>query len=101
MNYGIYTRHTAKPGARDNLVAVLLRAAEALRDRPECIHWIVNTTDYPDQVWVNVIWTSKEDHDSALSDEGLRSLIGEAREFLSTEFMPEQIIVTPVGGKGL
>ena len=101
MKYGIYTRHTAKPGQRDNLVANLLRAADQQRDNQDCIHFVVNTTDEPDVLWVNVVWSSKEAHDASLQREEVRALIGEARQFLSEEVMPEQIFVTPVGGKGL
>ena len=101
MKYGIYTRHTAKPGQRDNLVANLLRAADQQRDNEDCIHFVVNTTDEPDVLWVNVVWSSKEAHDASLQREDVRALIGEARQFLSEEVMPEQIFVTPVGGKGL
>jgi quinol monooxygenase YgiN len=101
VRYGIYTRHTAKPGQRDNLVAVLLRAADALQDNQDCLQWVVNTTDDPDVIWVNVLWTSKEAHDSSLQPENVRALIGEARQFLSEDVMPEQVFVTPVGGKGL
>lgn len=101
MKYGIYTRHTAKPGERDNLVGVLLRTADLLQDNQDCIHWIVNTTDDPDVVWINVVWASKEAHDASLQPEDVRALIGEAKQFLSEEVMPEQIVMTPVGGKGL
>jgi quinol monooxygenase YgiN len=101
VTYGIYTRHTAKPGQRDNLVANLLRAADQQRDNEDCIHFVVNTTDEPDVLWVNVVWSSKEAHDASLQREDVRALIGEARQFLSEEVMPEQIFVTPVGGKGL
>jgi quinol monooxygenase YgiN len=99
--YGIYTRHTAKPGQRDGLVANLLRAADLLQGNPDCIHWVVNTTDDPNVVWISVVWASKEAHDAALQPENMRALIGEARQFLSEDVMPEQIFVTPVGGKGL
>ena|ERR1700694_2282176 len=101
MKYGIYTRHTAKPGQRDNLVAILLGAADLLRDNHDCLHWVVNTTDEPDIVWVNVVWTSKEAHDASLQPENVRALIGEAKQFLSEDVMPQQIFRTPVGGKGL
>jgi quinol monooxygenase YgiN len=101
VKYGIYTRHTAKPGQRDLLVDNLLRAGELLEDNQDCILWVVNTTDEPDVVWVNVVWTSKEAHDASLQPEEIRALIGEARQFLSEEVMPEQIFMTPIGGKGL
>jgi quinol monooxygenase YgiN len=101
VKYGIYTRHTAKSGQRDNLVANLLSAGDMLKDNPDCILWVVNTTDDPDVVWVNVVWSSKEAHDAALQPENIRALMRTARQFLSEEVMPDQIFMTPVGGKGL
>ena len=101
MKYGIYTRHTAKPGQRDQLVATLLAAGDQLQDIPDCIHWVVNTAEDPDVVWINVVWASKEAHDATLQLEHVRALIGEARQFLSETVMPEQVFLTPVGGKGL
>jgi quinol monooxygenase YgiN len=101
VKYGIYTRHTAKPGQRDNLVAILLQSADLLQDNEDCIHWVVNTADEPDVVWINVVWASKEAHDRSLQPENVRALIGEARQFLSEDVMPEQVFMTPVGGKGL
>ena len=82
-------------------MANLLSAADLLRDNSDCIHWVVNTTDQPDIVWVNVVWTSKEAHDASLQPDNIRALMGEARQFLSEDVMPEQTFMTPVGGKGI
>jgi quinol monooxygenase YgiN len=101
VKYGIYTRHTAKPGQRDNLVANLLRAGDLLQDNQDCLLWIVNTTDEPEVVVVYVVWASKEAHDASLQPDNIRALMGEARQFLSEDVMPEQTFMTPVGGKGL
>src|ERR1700736_3392785 len=101
MRYGIYTRHTAKTGQRDKLVATLLAAGDLLQDNPACIHWVVNTAEDPDVVWINVVWSSKEAHEASLQLENVRALMGKAKPFLSETVMPEQIFLTPVGGKGL
>jgi quinol monooxygenase YgiN len=105
MRYGIYTRHTAKPGQREALVANLLRAGELLKDSPACVQWVVSEAEQPDAVWVSAIWSSKDDHDKAMQPDvmaaAMRELMVEARQLLSEEVTPEQIFVTPVGGKGL
>jgi quinol monooxygenase YgiN len=101
MKYGIYTKHTARPGKREDLVGVLLKTGDLLKANPDCVNWIVNTTDEPDVVWINVVWASKEAHDDALTPDSVRELMREAKEFLSDQTMPEQIFMTPVGGKGL
>jgi quinol monooxygenase YgiN len=75
--------------------------ADLLQDNPDCMEWVISTTDEPDVVWVSAVWANKEVHDATLQLENVRSLIMEARPLLSEEVMPEQIFTTPVGGKGL
>jgi quinol monooxygenase YgiN len=98
---GIYTRHTARAGRRADLIANLLHAGDLLEDNDACVHWVVNTTDDPDQVWVSAVWTSQAAHDAAVKSDEMRALMGEARHLLSETIMPEQVFVTPIGGKGI
>ena len=105
MKYGIYTRHTAQPGKRDELVAKLLEAGRLLEDNPDCLLWVINTTEDPEAVLAYAVWSSKEAHDAGLTPEGMsdemRSLMGATRQFMSEDVKPEQVFMTPVGGKGL
>jgi quinol monooxygenase YgiN len=99
--YGIYTRHTAKPGQRDALIASMLRASEQMESIPECLHFVINKAEEPDVIWATVVWTSKEDHDAVLQRADVRAAIADSIQYLSPDTPPQQIFLTPVGGKGL
>ena len=90
----------ARPGRRDELVDVLLRAAGELEDVPEYRLYLVNVIEAePDAVWVTELWTSPEAHARSLQKETVRSLIREGRPLIAN--FVEQLRMTPVGGKGL
>ena len=90
----------AHPGKRDELVAVLLRAAEELGSMPGCRLYIVNVVDEePDAVWVTELWNSRDDHARSLENGNVLALIQEGRPLIAD--IAQQIRMTPVGGKGL
>ncbi len=105
LKHGIYTKHTAKPGQRDGLVAKLLEAGELMQGQPDCLLWIINTAEEPDVAYAYVVWSSKAAHDAALSPEGMpeemKTLMAGTRPFMSEDVKPEHVFMTPVGGKGL
>lgn len=88
----------AKPGQRDDLAQILLQAADALGNLPGCNLYIVNIAeDDPDAVWVIELWDSEEDHAGSLQQEGIRELIQKGLPMIAG--MPEQVRLTPIGGK--
>ena len=98
--YGLCGKLTAAPGQRDALLAELLQAGDLLEDAPGCEIWIVSTIpDEPDNIWVTEFWRDKADHDASLTGEGVKAIIARAMPLIAG--MPEQIILSPVGGKGL
>lgn len=99
MRYGLHGQIVAKPGERDKLVAILLQAANLLKDNPDCIHYIIGATDDPDVIWVDEIWQSKEAHDAALQIENVRNTIRQGFPLIAST--PETIVTIPMGGKGL
>ena len=105
VKYGILTRHTARPGQRDALVSKLLQAGELLQDNADCELWIINAGEEPDVAFAYVVWSSKEAHDAGLAPEGMsdamKALMTETRQLMSETVRPEQVFMTPVGGKGL
>ena len=97
---GLYTKFIAQTGDGSRLVEHLLSAAALMESAPGCRLYIVNTTpDDADTVWVTEVWDGEEHHRASLSIEGVPELIAQARPLLAGP--PEQIRVTPVGGKGL
>ncbi len=90
----------AKRGKRDALVEVLLEAANLLDQAPECELYIVNVVqDEPDAIWVMELWANQEAHAKSLTNEGVKALVQRGMPLIAD--MPQQVRLTPVGGKGI
>lgn len=99
MTYGLFGKFTAQPGKRDDLLGHLLQAAQLLERNPGCIHYIVSTSEEPDDVWVSEVWTDEAAHDASLEPEDVQALIQDARPLIAG--MSEQTRLKVHGGKGL
>ena len=99
MTYGRFGRLTAQPGRRDELVAVLRRAAEALHRDPGCLHYVVSTSEEPEAIWVWEAWTDKAAHDASLEPAEVRETIAAAMPMIAG--MSDAVELDVVGGKGL
>ena len=99
MTYGLFGSFLAAPGKRDGLVDYLLRAARLMEANPDCLLYLVATTERADEVAVTEVWTTEEAHDASLHDAGVRELIAEARPLLAG--LAGQTHLDVRGGKGL
>ncbi len=99
MKYGLVGKFTAVPGRRDDLLAILLKAAKLLETNQGCIHYLVSTTVAPNDIWVVETWESKADHDTALEPDDIKALIQQARPYISA--MSDQTELQTHGGKGI
>ena len=99
MTYGLFGKFSAQSGRRDDLVGYLLQAARLLERNPDCLHYIVSTSDEPGAVWVSEVWPDEAAHDASLEPEVIQALIQEARPLIAG--MSEQRQLTVHGGKGL
>ncbi|MBA2530945.1 MAG: antibiotic biosynthesis monooxygenase [Nocardioidaceae bacterium] len=99
MTYGVFGKFSAQSGKRTDLVRYLLQAAELLERNPDCIYYIVSTSDEPAAVWVSEVWTDQAAHDASLEPEDIRALIQEARPLIAG--IAGQTQLTVQGGKGL
>ena len=99
MKYGLFGKFDAQDGKRDQLIDILLQAAELLQRNNECIEYIVGKSSKPNEVWISELWTSKEAHDSSLEPEDIRTLIMSARPYIAD--MPEGTEYYSLGGKGI
>ncbi len=99
MTYGLLGKFSAQPGKRDDLVGYLLQAAKLLERNPDCIHYIVSTSDEAEAVWVSEVWTDEAAHDASLEPADIRALIQEARPLIAR--MSDRTQMTVHGGKGL
>lgn len=98
-HYGFSIKFTAQPGKRDELVSILLESADQLKSNPDCIHYLIGTSDEPDAVWVYETWTSKEAHDDALKPAEAKTLIQRATPLIAG--VSSQVDTQIAGGKGL
>lgn len=73
----------AKPGKRDELVAILTRPNPDLADTGCLMYEVGVSDDDPDTVFVSELWVSAEAHRASLQLESVRSAIAEARPLLS------------------
>ena len=98
--YALLNKLTAKPGKRDEVMKILLEAGKPFNDNPACLLYLVyKDVNDPNVIWVEDLWTNKDNHTAALARPEVRPLVAQAIPLL--EGMPEQREIEPVGGKGL
>ncbi len=88
----------AVSGKGAELAELMLAAAEAQRDDPGCILYLLNRqADDPDTLWVTELWRSQEDLDASI--EGLKGDpdVARVRELVADGGMIELELL---GGKG-
>jgi quinol monooxygenase YgiN len=88
-----------QPGRRDEVVAILLRDVEGLREAG-CDAYIVSVSDDDeDAIHVMEVWRSAEQHKASLELPAVKAAIGEAMPMLTGEFASRELTVA--GGLGL
>lgn len=99
MTYGYLATMKARPGRRDDVVAILLRGSEGLR-AAGCRLYAVGVSDGdPDGIWVSELWGSKAEHEDSLTLPQSKAAIAEALPMLTGEFGGQELTV--VGGLGV
>jgi quinol monooxygenase YgiN len=89
---------TAKPGRRDDLIAVLL---EGVAGMPGCLSYIVAKDPVDaDALWITEVWDSRASHAASLQLPSVREAIERGRPMIAG-FRPERFETEPVGGHGL
>ncbi len=99
--YGLNGKLTAQEGRGQELAEILLEAAALMKSAKGCrLYSVAIDSASPEDVYVNEIWDSKEDHDNSLNIPGVRELIGRALPML--EGRPEAGLELKVlGGLGI
>jgi quinol monooxygenase YgiN len=87
----------ARPGKGDELAAILLEAAEALRANDACLLYVVSRED-ADTIWVTEAWTDREAHAGSLDDPAAKEQIARAMPLIAG--IDGRAELTPLGGKG-
>ncbi|MBW9234365.1 antibiotic biosynthesis monooxygenase, partial [Leptospira santarosai] len=98
--FGLFGEITTIEGKRDELVTILLEAAEAMYTLEECELYIVSVKEeVPDGIWITEVWQNAEAHQSSLSLDAIRNLIEKGRPLIKG--MNTMNTFSPLGGKGL
>jgi quinol monooxygenase YgiN len=99
MAYGYIGSMRTKDGRRDEVVSILLGAAERLREAG-CHLYVVGSDRADDNtIWVSEVWESKYHHDASLQLPAAKTAIGQAMPFLTGEFTSQELSVE--GGLGV
>jgi quinol monooxygenase YgiN len=99
VSYGFVGSMRVKPGHRDEVMAILMRAAEGVRAFG-CTKYIVSVSETdPDTIWTFEVWPSKAEHDASLQAPETKEAVGKAMPMLTGEFTGQDLSV--VGGLGL
>ena len=97
--YGYLGTMRTRPGARDEVVALLLDGQERT-PMPGCRLYVISTAESdPDLIWINEVWDSKEAHDASLQIPEVRATITQVMPLLTGEFTSQEVTVR--GGVGL
>jgi quinol monooxygenase YgiN len=97
--FASYGKLTAKQGHRDELVGILLEAAESMLEVEDCEIYAVNTSDAePDSVWVVEIWKDAAAHAASLILESTKALIQRGMPIIAGM---DGVKLQVVGGKGV
>jgi quinol monooxygenase YgiN len=98
--YGLQGRFTAQPGKGDELAALLLEAANAMRRLDDCLLYVIGRVpDEADAVLVYEVWASSEAHTASLDNEETKAAIARGRPLIAG--MSDRVEFEPAGGKGL
>jgi len=99
MTYGYIGSMKAKPGKRDEVMAVMLAGVEGLRSAG-CLQYTVGASAVDDvTVWTCEVWGTKEQHDASLQLPAVREAIAAAMPLIAGDFTRVETDVH--GGLGL
>ena len=95
--YGLIGKITATPGARDELMGILLDGVSGM---PGCLSYVVarDAVD-ADSLWVTEVWDSQASHQASLALPSVQEAITRGRPLIAA--FAERHETEPVGGQGL
>ena len=95
--YGLIGKMTARPGARDTLVAAILGGSDRMLG---CRSYVV-ALDASDAnaIWFTEVWDDEAAHKASLTLPSVKAAISRAMPMIA-DFGPS-FVTTPVGGTGL
>jgi len=98
--FSLYGKFTIKDGERDNMVNILLEAAESMKDLDECLIYLISTSESePNCVFVYEVWSDVTAHQESLKLEATQTLIQRAKPIITG--MERISTLKTIGGKGI
>lgn len=95
--YGLIGKMRARPGKRDDLLAILLKGTDAM---PGCLNYIVAKDPADaDAIWITEVWDNEASHKASLTLPQVRAAIAEAMPLI--QGFDSMTPTVPVGGVGL
>jgi quinol monooxygenase YgiN len=92
--YGLIGQMLAKPGTRDELVAILGEGTDAM---PGCRSYVIALDpENADAIWITEVWDSKELHAGSLKLPAVQAAIAKARPMIAG--FGHRFETTPVAG---
>lgn len=99
MAYGYIGSMKAKPGKRDEVVAILTAGIDNAKKAGCTLSVIAAAENDADTIWVTEVWESKEKHQASLELPETAEAIAKTGELLSGEFTTHELSVA--GGVGV
>jgi len=98
--FSLYGKFTIKEGERDNMVNILLEAAESMKGLDECLIYLISTSESePNCVFVYEVWSDETAHQESLKLEATQTHIQRARPIITG--MERISTLKTIGGKGI
>ncbi|WP_119271008.1 putative quinol monooxygenase [Taklimakanibacter deserti] len=95
--YGLIGKMRAKPGKRDDLLAILLNGIDSM---PGCLSYIVARDPADaDVIWITEVWDNESSHKASLTLPQVRAAIAKAMPIIAG--FDSSTPTEPVGGVGL
>lgn len=92
--FGLIGQMLAKPGKRDELIAILSESTGGMQG---CLSYIVALdTANPDAIWITEVWDKRESHAASLHLPAVKAAIARARPIIAG--FPQHFETTPVAG---
>ncbi|MEL3963139.1 putative quinol monooxygenase [Lysinibacillus endophyticus] len=98
--FSLLNRFTVQESEKENMINILLEAAQSIKNLDECEIYLVNTSENePNTVYDFEVWTNESAHQASLSLEVTQTLISLAKPIITG--MERISTLTTLGGKGI
>jgi quinol monooxygenase YgiN len=85
-SYGYIGSMKATPGKRDEVIAIMLRGVDGLREAG-CVHYTVGASTADDAtIWTCEVWGTQEQHDASLQLPEVKEAIAKALPMIAGDF---------------